>query len=95
MNVYFDGNKIYGVKKKSTGTDRFALSIKKSNKIYFGKAKIKRLDSIVSDEDAYPILLIGIPDDNNAKTTEYIEIIGLKFEGNNTRHSISGNSPND
>ena len=29
LNVYFDNNKVYGVKKKNIGKDRFALNIKK------------------------------------------------------------------
>lgn len=74
--------------------DKYGIKIASGNiKLVGGLgAKLRRLDSDISTYAlSFPIFLVGSPDDNNSQI-ENIEISGLEFIGEDTRHSTSGSS---
>lgn len=76
--------------------DHWGLKIPYSNIVFKGNnAKLKRFNSDISTYAlAYPLLFLGEPDSNSTPVSN-ITIEGLTFEGNNTRHSSSGDYLND
>ena len=84
---------------RNIGTnDRWGIKVTGSNVRLQGSgaASLRRFDTNISTlANAYPILLIGTPDSNSATASTDIEVDGLTFVGENTRHSSSGQSPQD
>jgi len=84
---------------KTVGTnDRWGIKVTGSSVRLqgAGAASLRRFDTNISTPaNAYPILLIGTPDSNAAAASTDIEVTGLTFVGENTRHAISGQSPQD
>lgn len=84
---------------RNIGTnDRWGIKVTGSNVRLQGSgaAILRRFDTNISTlANAYPILFIGTPDSNVASASIDIEVDGLTFVGENTRHSSSGQSPHD
>lgn len=73
-------NDKYGVKVTTSG-----ISIKGEP-----GTRLRRQSSDISTFAlAFPLLLVGVPDDNNTQITD-VEITGLTFYGENARHTTSG-----
>lgn len=84
---------------RTVGTnDRWGIKVTGSNVRLQGSgaASLRRFDTNISTlANAYPILFVGTPDSNVAAASTDIEVIGLTFVGENTRHASSGQSPQD
>jgi len=83
---------------RTVGTnDHWGLKVTSSNITIIGDgASFSRFNSDISTYAlAYPLLFIGTPDSNVAAATQNVKVTGVTFVGNNTRHAISGGSPND
>ncbi len=96
-NVLFPTG-IYAISRNKGIHDRWGLKLDRSNIALIGEqgAKFIRKDDIIADEDAYPILFIGVPDSNKTvNQTRNILIHNLWFEGNDVRHSVYGSSMPD
>lgn len=74
--------------------DKYGIQIGASDIKLIGESgvQIRRLSSDISTYAlSFPILLIGVPD-NNSSPISNISIEGLTFAGENTRHAISGSA---
>lgn len=74
--------------------DKYGIKIDSDNVKLAGEkgAKLRRLSSDIStDALAFPILLVGAPDSNSTAVNN-IEITGLEFVGEDTRHSTTGSA---
>lgn len=73
--------------------DRWGLKITGSNVTLLGNnATLRRFDTNITNIlTSYPILFLGTPDSNTAAPTRNIKIKNLNFQGEDTRHSTSGN----
>lgn len=83
---------------RTTGTnDNYGLKVVNSNTVLQGnRATLRRYNTDISTyANAYPILFIGTPDSNSASATENVEVVGLIFTGEDTRHSSSGSAESD
>jgi hypothetical protein len=83
---------------KNTGTnDSWGIKVTNSNITLLGdQATLRRYDTDISTYAlAYPILFVGTPDSNSASATENFVCEGITFQGENTRHSIIGDTPPD
>lgn len=83
---------------RTTGTDdRWGIKVTNSNVTLRGdQAVFRRFNTDISTYAlAYPILFVGTPDSNVAAATQNINIEGIEFVGENTRHAISGAAPMD
>lgn len=83
---------------RNTGTnDRWGIKVTGSNITLLGYgATLRRFNTDISTYAlAYPILMVGTPDSNVASATQNIEVIGLTFTGENTRHSTAGSALSD
>jgi hypothetical protein len=89
--VYFPAG-TYRIARNIGTNDRWGIKVTNSNVTLKGdKALLRRFDTnIVSDANVYPILFIGVPDSNVATQTQNVIVEGLKFVGENTRHSVIG-----
>lgn len=80
---------------RSVGTnDHWGIKIPYGNITLIGgqSATLKRFNADISTYAlAYPLLFIGQPDSNSTPVS-MITVDGLLFEGNDTRHTSSGNS---
>jgi hypothetical protein len=85
---------IYLIKRTVGTVEKWGIKIAQSNIRMIGDfATLKRYDSDISNiANAYPILFVGVPEDNDASATENIIIENIVFEGNDTRHSTTGNA---
>jgi hypothetical protein len=83
---------------RTVGTnDHWGIKVTNSNITIIGDgASFSRFNSDISTYAlAYPLLFIGTPDSNAAAATQNVKVNGVTFIGNDTRHAISGASPND
>lgn len=88
----------YLVSKTVGINDRWGVKITSDNitVLGLGGASLGRYDSDISTyAKAYPLLFIGTPDNNASAATKNVRIIGVRFVGDDTRHAISGGSPQD
>lgn len=94
--VYFPPG-TYRVDKTSTGADKFSLNLTTSGVTLKGdQATLRRFSTDISTYAlSYCILFVGTPDSNVAAATEKVTIEGLTFQGEDTRHSVSGNTIHD
>lgn len=83
---------------RNIGTnDRWGVKVTNSNVTLKGEqAFLRRFDTDISTFAlAYPILFVGAPDSNVAAQTINVVIDGLKFIGEDTRHTANGNALSD
>jgi len=94
--VYFPPG-TYRVDKTSTGVDKYSLNLTTSGVTLKGdQATLRRFDTDISTyAKSYCIILVGTPDSNVASATERVTIEGLTFQGEDTRHSVGGNTIHD
>lgn len=74
--------------------DKYGLKITSSNIKFVGDSgvSLRRLSSDISTYAlSFPILLIGSPDDNATQVTD-VEVTGINFIGEDTRHTTSGSA---
>lgn len=80
---------------RNTGTnDHWGIKITGNNVTLRGdSATLRRYDTDISTFAlAYPILFVGTPDSDVASATENFVCDGIHFQGEDTRHTITGNS---
>lgn len=77
--------------------DRWGVKVTASNTTLCGdQATLKRYNTNISTYAlAYPIVLVGTPDNDSAAATDTVTIEGFHFIGENTQHSIGGNVIHD
>jgi len=94
--VYFPAG-TYRIARTLGTNDAWGIKITASNVRLLGdSATLRRFNTDISTYAlAYPILLVGTPDNNSATQTENIVIDGLTFQGEDTRHALAGNTPSD
>lgn len=82
---------------RSVGTnDHWGLKVPYSNVTLLGNdAYLARYNSNISTYAlAYPLLFLGAPDSNSTPVSN-LTVDGIFFQGNDTRHNVSGSSLND
>lgn len=84
---------------KNTGTnDRWGIKIDSSNVTLLGETgtAFRRYSTdITTYANAYPILFIGVADNDSGTQTSNVRIEGIKFIGEDTRHSVLGSTLHD
>lgn len=87
----------YRISRNIGTNDRWGIKVTNSNVTLLGyEATLRRYNTDISTYAlAYPIILVGTPDSNVAASTENVTITGIKFVGENTRHSSNGTAPHD
>jgi|TARA_R110000764_G_scaffold227767_1_gene318045 hypothetical protein len=95
-SVYFPSG-TYRIARTVGTNDSWGIKVTASNITLMGDdAYLTRYDTDISTYAlAYPILFVGTPDSNTASVTNNFTVNGLKFVGQNTQHSASGNSLSD
>lgn len=83
----------FRVSKQAGTNDKWGLNITNSDVTIKGEnASLRRLSTDISTYAlSFPILLIGVPDDNATQITN-VKVKGINFKGEDTRHAVSGNA---
>lgn len=83
----------YLVSKKTGVNDAWGIKITQSNTVLKGEngAELKRYSTDISTyAQAYTVLFIGVPDDDDAAATENVTVENVTFIGEDTLHGIQG-----
>jgi hypothetical protein len=85
------------IRRSAGANDKWGIKVTGSKVTLRGNgAKLLRYNADISTYSlAYPLVLVGTPDNNAAAATEHVTIEGFVFEGNDTRHATPGNALTD
>lgn len=95
--VYFPEG-IYRIARTVGINDRWGIKIDSSNVSLRGEtgSKLRRYNTDISTYAlAYPILFVGVADDDSGSQTTNIVVINLEFVGESTMHSTTGSDLHD
>lgn len=96
--VYVGGG-VYQTSLNRGTDDKWGILIRHSNLslVGVGEPLIKRSEpSIAQYTQSYPVLFVGVPDSNlESDQVQNTRVSGFVFEGQDTRHSLSGNTLHD
>ena len=89
---------VYETIKVEGVNDKWGLNVSGSRIQIRGKGRpvIKRSESSIGTyAESYPVMMIGVPDNNAAAPVEDVLITGVEFEGLDTRHTVTGSYLHD
>lgn len=76
--------------------DKYGLNIQTNGVKLIGSGTLKRLDGDISTyAKSYPIIFVGVPDNNSGVQVKNVKIKGINFIGEDTRHTSAGSAIHD